>query len=412
MRRLIRATALSAAACAWGSAAVAQDEAIRPYFHLHFGRAWYTDTDVAPGIGLKSPSDEQVTGVAVGFDYGRYLSLEAVLDFVETKLESRLWTDYIAEYAAWTAMAQARVRYPVMNDRLVPYFLFGVGWGSGEQNDRNVTFAGARVDGSQSSSFVGAVGAGVEYFLTDHIAFGIEGKRLFAFTPEIAVERQPTDLSLDSYYVTGGFRVYFDRIGGPSSAGATAARADADRGRWYVGLRGGTVFLPDSRPVDGVEFASPTGFAFGASLGYNFGRHWGVELAGEYGETDVSERGLGVTTEYSFWTFLALLRYRYPLMDGRLVPYALAGAGIGLGEFSDLAVPASASAFSGGRERDMQFVGAVGVGADWFVTDKIAFTAEVKHTRPFEIDATVEGRPTDIGLNPISLMVGLRVFWN
>lgn len=405
------AAAVAAMGGASPQAAMAQDGGLRPYFQLHFGRAWYTDTDIAPGVGLKSPSDEQVTGGAIGFDYGRHLSLEAVVDFVETQLLNARGTDHIAEYAMWTAMAQARLRYPLMNDRLVPYLLLGLGWGSGELNDRNQDHVGVLVDGSRSSSFVGAFGAGLEYFLTDHIAFGIEGKRLFAFEPEIAVDRQPADIDLDSYYVTGGFRVYFDRIGGGAAApAATGARTDA--GRWYVGLRGGSVLLPDSDAIGGVELASPTGFAFGASLGYNIDRHWGVELGGEYAETDISEAGLGITTEYSFWTFLALLRYRYPLLEGRLVPYAIAGAGVGLGEFSDSAAAPGVSAFSGERERDMQFVGAVGMGADWFVTDKIAFTAELKHIRPFEMDATVNGRAGEIKLNPVSLMVGVRVFWD
>ncbi|MBM3486935.1 MAG: porin family protein [Alphaproteobacteria bacterium] len=410
MRNLVRAPAVTAVLGA-PVAAAAQDAAIRPYFHLHFGRAWYTDTNVAPGVGLKSPTDEQVTGGALGFDYGRFLSLEAVVDFVETQLQSKPGTGKIAEYAAWTAMAQARLRYPLMNDRLVPYFLLGVGWGSGELNDRNVLHTGARVDGSLSSSFVGAVGGGIEYFLTNHIAFGIEGKHLFAFEPEIAVNRQPVDISLDSYYLTGGFWVYFDRAGGLMSAPAsTAARADRDRGRWYVGLRGGTMVLPDNKSLPGVELLSPTDFAFGASIGYNINRHWGVEFAGEYSETNIEEGSLGVTAEYSFWTLLALLRYRYPVLDGRLVPYVLAGAGIGQGEFSDRTVPAGLSSLAG--ERDTKFVGSFGLGTDWFVSDKVALTAELKHTRPLKTDATVNGRDGSVKINPISLMIGVRVFWD
>jgi hypothetical protein len=54
-----------------------------------------------------------------------------------------------------------------------------------------------------------------------------------------------------------------------------------------------------------------------------------VELVGEGYETTLEFQGVGSLGEYAVWDVIPHLRLRYPVADGRVVPYALAGVGLG-----------------------------------------------------------------------------------
>src|SRR5436190_1107647 len=67
---------------------------------------------------------------------------------------------------------QLRLRYPRLDDRLVPYVVGGTGVARTNVND--TTEPVAWVGGSHDTRAVSTAGVGLEYFLRDNIAFGVE----------------------------------------------------------------------------------------------------------------------------------------------------------------------------------------------------------------------------------------------
>jgi hypothetical protein len=96
-----------------------------------------------------------------------------------------------------------------MEDRLVPYLVAGGGLGFGEFNDRAVPFEQFSIGGNRDFVPLGVAGGGLEYFLADNVAIGVEAKHFFLFESEIEIDRQPRDFDLDSVNVTAGIRIFF-----------------------------------------------------------------------------------------------------------------------------------------------------------------------------------------------------------
>ncbi len=115
----------------------------------------------------------------------------------------------VVEYAVWTNILQARYRYPRLNGRLVPYAVAGGGFGFTEFNDRSQPAGQNGANGGFDTSYVAATGIGMEYFLAENIAIGIEAKHIFMFDGEITVNNQPTELQLDPLFLTLGLRAFF-----------------------------------------------------------------------------------------------------------------------------------------------------------------------------------------------------------
>src|SRR5918995_6895575 len=91
---------------------------------------------------------------------------------------------------------------------------------------------------------------------------------------------------------------------------------DSDRIR-YLQLRG-----QDTNPWTGVHDH------WGLSLGANLGRYWGLELSADTFERRIQRSG-DTLAEFGVVALAPQLRLRYPLLDDRLVPYVVGGAGGG-----------------------------------------------------------------------------------
>ena len=143
------------------------DYFLRPYTVIRIGPAVFTNPDKSSAGELDSPAAEGLQGLAVGMDLDRYWSVELAGEFTETKLLQPGTGEKIAEYGMWSLLGQARLRYPVWRDRLVPYLVVGAGVGFAELNDRNFLNAGGvdgrsaiPVSGSLDTTFVGTIGMG------------------------------------------------------------------------------------------------------------------------------------------------------------------------------------------------------------------------------------------------------------
>jgi opacity protein-like surface antigen len=189
-------------------------------------------------------------------------------------------------------------------------------------------------------------------------------------------------------------------------AGLTGApgAADLDPSRFTFGVRGGGAFLLDSRIAPGVDASD--GRAFGAALGMRFTPHLGVEVGLDYLEFErLALRGQRIG-EYSIFSVIPALRARYPLLDGRIAPYALAGAGALFTGFNDRKPPGiGVSVDASGAAA----AGVLGVGLDAFVADNVSFGLEARwlyaNGPPLEID----GRKSHADISALTATLSLRV---
>ena len=106
---------------------------------------------------------------------------------------------------------------------------------------------------------------------------------------------------------------------------------DTDELRFYVAGFFGYDFLFDKDGGGGVKLRDKGGdfnLTKGGALGVNFDRHWGAEV--EMLETPLNVRPASRRTALRGAQRLAILptlRYRWPFLDGRLVPFVTAGLG-------------------------------------------------------------------------------------
>ncbi len=142
---------------------------------------------------------------------------------------------------------------------------------------------------------------------------------------------------------------------------------------------------------------------WGLSVGRSFNKHWGVELAG-----DVWERYLDLGEE-SINAIIPQVRYRYPLLGDRLVPYAIAGVGPVFMQFNDRYKSGNGLQIDSEGWR----VGAsIGGGIEYYFANSIAFVVEGKYLWVDDMDFTVDGRTDQIDMSNALVSIGLRAYFD
>jgi opacity protein-like surface antigen len=379
---------------------------IRPYLELRIGKDTFTEPDSIQGLELDNHTRNPSAGMSVGVDLGRHVGVEAALDYNKTSLQQSSGVK-AGDYSVTRALAQVRLRYPLWNDRLVPFLLAGGGVGLGEFSGReDFTFSG----GGSGLDILGVVGGGFDYFLVDNVALSLQAKYFFDFNPDFRVDGQSRTLTADSVDLTAGLRVYLDHLGRFSEGGGPEVPAtDSDRFRGYLAFRGGRGFFTNRSTAAGVEIDEVSGLLGEGAIGLNFNHNWGAEFAVNYSRAQLESPPLGDITGYPVFTCALLGRYRYPLLDGRVVPYVVAGGGIGFGEIGDRDQPFAVTQFGG--DRDSSAVAALGGGVDYFIEDNVSVGIEAKYTTLFETDVTVAGVPATLSPEFVSLTAGLRIYY-
>jgi opacity protein-like surface antigen len=380
-------------------ASFAQDsDRPRGYFGLKF-----FDTNPATGV-------HDLFGFSLGVNVNRYFGAE--LSFQEYEVFPDI-SPYgtIAEYGVFTIIPQARLRYPVWNDRLVPYVFGGVGLGLTGFNDRKPRGFGLQIQDGTKTTVAGTLGLGVEYFVADNIALGAEFSYLFAPDATLMVQGQAEKVKISAPLITFGMRMFYPEL---VAAPLAEARRDVPA-RLYIGARAGGALTLDTDLVPGVE-AEPSNNAiggalsptFGASLGMNFGRYWGVELAVDGYETNMNVSGLGNIGEWAIYTLIPYFRVRYPMHRDRIQPYLLAGFGYGHTEFNDRKPPGANLQIN--ATSDSWAMG-LGAGVEYFVTSNIALGMEMKYIfspgHPIQIGSSPERNAT---VSSLLFSFGLRAF--
>ena len=351
-------------------------------------------------------------GLSLGANLGRHWGVELSADTFERQVQSGGRT--LGEYGVVAVVPQLRLRYPFWRDRLVPYLVGGVGVAFTDFNDRKPrTPPDQRVaiEGATTSLPVATLGAGIEYYFADNLAVGIEVKYLFAEDQTIRLDGARHSQQVASLFTTLGLRLLIPehRPQPPLVAGAPAPA------RLYLGLRAGGAISTDTDAFSNVEirpeppaYFSTANQFFGAALGLDFGRHLGVELTFDAYEVVLATpdgRSLG---EMALVSFIPQLRLRYPVLDVRLVPYAIGGIGLGHAERNDTKPP--------GADVDIDnssfgFAAAVGGGVEYFVASNIAVGLEARFlTNRGHTVQIAGGREASGHYDAVTIALTLRVF--
>ncbi len=352
-------------ACACGTIApplLDAEDADRVRGYLRFSSG-----DVEPLWGV---DDHWSLGLGLNFD--RYLGAELAFDYY---LKDWGVPEPVGEASSFHLVPEIRLRYPLFKDRLVPYLIAGIGpsWIQGKDAKSNAF--GERLD-LEGYTFSIALGAGLDYFIADNVAFNLEGKYLWVNPIDGTVNGRPQSVDLSAPLFTFGLRVYFDEN---RPRQVLAAREPAGS-RVYFGVRAGVDFLTDKEWVNGVQLrpeqaawgnvASQTG---GLLLGADISPNLGFEIAGDHVNNLIRVDGIGQVAEYGQGWVLANLRLRFPV--GRWQPYLYAGAGVTYAEFKDYQ-PASAGLTLEGDSLHPAMN--VGCGLEYFVTSNFSLNADAR----------------------------------
>ncbi len=342
-------------------------------------------------------------GISAGVNIGRHLGFELSFDSYDVKVGD------VSELQVLGFVPQVRLRYPLLDDRLVPYLVGGAGLSVTQANDARapVTWSG----GKTGVHPAGSLGGGIEYFIADNVALGVEGKYLFSGDVAYTAEGSANQINTSSALVGVGVRVFYPELH-PDADAESARTATA---RFYLALRAGGALLVDLEPFKGVH-ATPeqsllgSNFTplFGATLGADIGPYVGLELSLENYELKLGTSDLGGIGEYSVFPIAVQPRVRYPLLDGRLQPYAVAGAGA---EFAEINDRNAASKSLTVTAKDITVIGTFGAGLEYFLMSNVSLGCEAQyiisrgHTLQLNEGPTLQGN-----FDSFFLSVGLRVF--
>lgn len=348
-------------------------------------------------------------GIGLGANLNRYVGIEVAVDSYELFVEPSGFSK-IGEYSVWSIVPQVRLRYPLLRDRLVPYLLVGGGIGFTQFNDRVSTASDLQID-TESSTPVASIGAGIEYFLADNIALGAEVKQLFAGDQTFEIDGTPHGITPNALLAMLTWRLFYPEL----RPAALAESREKVPTRFYFGVRAGGALPVNDEVFSGIEgnpeppaYFDTLDQLFGFAVGTNFGRNFGAEISFETYELVLHRPGLGDISELAIYTVLPQLRMRHPLLGGRVVPYALAGVGIGITERND-GRPAGMDLVVDGN--DLGIAASLGGGIEYFVTSNIAFNLEARYLflrcQTLQIDG---GPELQSNLDSALFSFGLRIY--
>ena len=361
-------------------------------------RRYYLDLryeDIASGI----TKSHDGAGLSAGVNFNRYVGLELAFDAYDVKVGD------VSEIEVLPFVAQVRLRYPLLHDRLTPYAMGGVGLSVTQANDARapVNWAG----GKTGVHPAGSLGGGVEYFIQDNVAVGIEGKYLFSGDVDYFAEGQNSSLNTGSALVGVNVRVFYPELHPEEDA----ASARDDTARFYFGVRAGTSLLVNLEPFPGIHatpeqpvFGSNLTPMFGAALGANIGRYFGVELSLANYEVKLGKYELTGIGEYSVFPVTVEPRVRYPLFDGRLEPFAGGGVGAEFAEINDRGTDLVITA------KDITVIGTFMAGVDYYLMSNVSLTCEAQYTISRGHTLQIAYGPVLNGdLDSFFVSVGLRI---
>lgn len=369
----------------WGE----DSDELRYYFDLRY-------EDLAGG--LQKAHDG--AGVSAGVNIGRYLGAEFAVDAYDVKVGD------VSETEILSFVPQLRLRYPLFHDLLTPYMIAGGGLAVSQANDARapVHWPG----GKTGVHGVASLGGGVEYFIADNIALGLGGKYLFTGDVEYNTEGTDHTINVSSALVGANVRVFYPELH-PDADAESARNASA---RFYFGVRTGTALLVDRSPFPGVHATPEQPIAntnltpmFGAALGADIGRYAGVEISLANYELKLGTAAVNGIGEYSVFPIAVQPQVHYPLMGGRLEPYAAGGVGAEFAEINDRGTALKITA------KDITVIGSFEAGIQYFLMSNVSLGCDAQYVISRGHTLQIDQGPVLSGdLDSFFLSVGLHVF--
>jgi opacity protein-like surface antigen len=246
----------------------------------------------------------------------------------------------------------------------------------------------------------------------DNVSVGFEMKYLASSDQEVRVDGKSYGIDASAPLMMVSVRLHI-----PENKPAPMAESlERVPSRFYAGLRAGGAIPVHDEVFKGIKAEpEPPAYGgvldqlFGISFGANFGRHWSAELSLDGFETVLNVDGIGAIGEYAVVAIMPQARFRYPLLEGRLMPYAVGGVGLGYNEFNDRK-PAGADVKIDGNPYGV--TGSLGAGIEYFVTSNIAFNFETRYLFSRGQTIQINGGPERTGnLDSVFFSFGLRVFF-
>jgi opacity protein-like surface antigen len=251
---------------------------------------------------------------------------------------------------------------------------------------------------TDSSTVVGSLSSGFDYFLSPNVAIGVEGRYSIYPNQTATVEyqdgpggritRRTGDMNLTGISLLAQLRMF---PGQPRNAPdgrkfflASEGPFDTDEVRPYLGGYFGYDFLVDRSLGGGVKARDKGGdfnLSKGGVLGVNIDRHWGVEI--QMIATPINLRIGNITKigEVDVTSILPTVRWRWPFMRGRLVPFVTAGVGWSYLIVNDPRVVVEVPDGRGGAKtvrspkwdpQSPRFTWSAGVGAEYFLNHHLS----------------------------------------
>jgi opacity protein-like surface antigen len=381
------------------SATTSLDDTGRIYFSVDTGFHFTLDRQFAGDVEIDPPSGvDWDLGGGVGYNITRNWGVELQVLGIDPDLHSAS-RGTIREISVLNVVPAVRYRWPLGDGRWMPYVTGGVGISSVDIHDEERAFDQAK---TSSTTVVGSLSAGFDYFLTENIAAGVETRYM------IHPNQDATVIYANSH--GGGATRYTDRLNLTSvsllahlkffpgqQAGDGTDRTffladhgpfDTDELRVYGSGLFGYDFLFDRDGGAGVKIRDKGGdfnLTKGGALGVNFDEHWGAEVVLLVTPFNVRLASGGPRFQkLNVFEIVPRLRYRWPFLDGRLVPFVTAGLGASDLEANDQRPQVE---FQKGRGQVVVYprytvdspalVGSVSAGVEYFLNHHLSIGVDV-----------------------------------
>lgn len=182
-------------------------DAFRGYLGLRVGGPpYFTQAGKDDAIHLENPGAEALAGAVLGVNFNKHWGLELAGETEKTGLTDEATGRKTGEWAWWTMLVQARWRYPLLDDRLTPYLIGGLGARIAQVETKD---SDSPLSFGTTAVFTGAVGTGIEYFVMNNVALGLELKYLVGSNSQLKVSGESHDLNLDALVYTFGIRIFY-----------------------------------------------------------------------------------------------------------------------------------------------------------------------------------------------------------
>jgi hypothetical protein len=405
------------------------DDTGRLYFWFESGanftlnRQFAGDVRVVPNYGA-----EFALGGGLGYNIDPHGGVELQINGTDPWVRSES-LGAIDRLSVITFVPAARYRWALGDGRLMPYVTGGVGFSA---NDDHGYFKPYVTSNTSSTTVVGSLSAGFDYFVAENVAAGIELRSLIHPDqaadvtyryPGRPVVRYNDSLNLTSISLLAHLKFFPGQQASANGSGRTLFLADhgpfdTKEMRAYVAGLFGYDFIWNKYVGSGTYVRDPGGDANltkGGAIGLNVDGHWGAEVQMLYTMLNLRMSTGPRFAKLNVFEVIPALRYRYPLLGGRLVPFLMGGVGA---SFLNTTEQRPFSEYNDGRKTIVYprfeangpaVVGMIGPGVEYFLNHHLS----VGLTLPFHLYSKVDtklvqaGRKTQTGSADLS---GLDVF--